>query len=66
MPDNKDLQNKDILSFSVKLIHRKESNSDFQRSDYWEYCDNCGHRLIARKCELICPKCGFLHSCSEP
>jgi len=39
---------------------------DFQSSDFWEYCDNCGEKLISRKCELICIKCGFFHSCSEP
>ncbi|RQW08551.1 MAG: hypothetical protein EH225_00145 [Calditrichaeota bacterium] len=45
--------------FSVKT-------EDIQKADYWEYCDNCGARLIARKCELICPRCGFFRSCSEP
>ena len=39
---------------------------DFQRIDYWEYCDNCGQKLIIRKCEFICENCGFFHSCSEP
>jgi hypothetical protein len=34
--------------------------------NYWEYCDNCGEKLIGRKCKLICPKCGFFRSCSEP
>jgi hypothetical protein len=33
---------------------------------YWEYCDNCGHRLEPFRCRLVCPKCGFYHSCSEP
>jgi hypothetical protein len=33
---------------------------------YWEYCVNCGTLLEGRKCKLICPKCGFYHSCSEP
>jgi Zn finger protein HypA/HybF involved in hydrogenase expression len=33
---------------------------------YWQYCVNCGTMLQSRKCKLICPKCGFYHSCSEP
>jgi hypothetical protein len=33
---------------------------------YWAYCDNCGTRLQNFRCRLVCPKCGFFHSCSEP
>ncbi len=33
---------------------------------YWQYCVNCGMKLEGRKCKLICPRCGFYHSCSEP
>jgi hypothetical protein len=45
---------------------RNTGGADFQRIDYWEYCDNCGQKLIIRKCEFICENCGFFHSCSEP
>jgi predicted RNA-binding Zn-ribbon protein involved in translation (DUF1610 family) len=37
-----------------------------QEDHYWQYCVNCGTKLEGRKCKLICPKCGFYHSCSEP
>ncbi len=33
---------------------------------YWQYCVTCGTKLEGRKCKLICPHCGFYHSCSEP
>jgi hypothetical protein len=33
---------------------------------YWRYCDNCGAKLENFRCRLVCPKCGFFHSCSEP
>lgn len=33
---------------------------------YWTYCDNCGTKLQNFRCRLVCPTCGFFHSCSEP
>lgn len=33
---------------------------------YWIYCDNCGTKLQNFRCRLVCPTCGFFHSCSEP
>jgi len=55
--------NKDQSEIDLFLHIEKK---DFCKNDYWEICDNCGHKLIVRKCELICEKCGFFHSCSEP
>jgi len=39
---------------------------DGSAGHYWQYCVNCGTMLEGRKCKLICPRCGFYHSCSEP
>ncbi len=39
---------------------------DVAAGHYWQYCVNCGTMLEGRKCKLICPRCGFYHSCSEP
>jgi hypothetical protein len=30
------------------------NKSNFQSVDYWEYCDNCGQKLIIRKCGFVC------------
>jgi len=29
------------------------------------YCPLCGTRLTARKCKLICEKCGYYMSCAD-
>jgi hypothetical protein len=29
------------------------------------YCPACSTRLIARKCKLICEKCGYYLSCAD-
>ena len=48
--------------------HPESSASAPSREKFhsWQYCVNCGTLLEGRKCKLICPKCGFYHSCSEP
>lgn len=43
-----------------------EGKYEANQHHYWQYCVNCGTMLQSRKCKLICPKCGFYHSCSEP
>lgn len=43
-----------------------EPKPRIQEEHYWQYCVNCGTKLEGRKCKLICPRCGFYHSCSEP
>ena len=52
--------------FDIQKLTSILKDHDYQSPDFWEYCDNCGEKLLSRKCELICPKCGFFHSCSEP
>lgn len=47
----------------------REIKPDSEKKEYhhyWQYCVNCGTILEGRKCKLICSKCGFYHSCSEP
>ncbi len=58
--------NEDHLLFKINTGKTAENRPDIVRQDYWEYCDNCGQKLIIRKCRMICPQCGFFHSCSEP
>jgi hypothetical protein len=52
---------------STDEIVPKESERQNPGGDhYWQFCVNCGTPLESRKCKLICTKCGFYHSCSEP
>ena len=56
----------DPVKYRIKDPEIKLSQKDFQLNNFWEYCDNCGGKLVPRKCEYVCPACGFFHSCSEP
>jgi hypothetical protein len=29
------------------------------------YCPVCNHRLISRRCKLICEQCGYFMSCAD-
>ena len=49
-----------------KAEPKSEEKCEANQMHYWQYCVNCGTMLQSRKCKLICPKCGFYHSCSEP
>lgn len=45
---------------------QEEPPSPKVEDHYWQYCVNCGTKLVGRKCKLVCLNCGFYHSCSEP
>jgi len=32
---------------------------------YWDYCPNCGSRLIDHRCKRSCPRCRYFLSCSD-
>lgn len=57
--------NTEIKKISSLLNPSKEKEIKTE-SHFWQYCVNCGNELISKKCKLICPNCGFYHSCSEP
>jgi len=52
--------------FRFDRLRPIESAIPQQEPHYWQYCVNCGTQLDSRKCKLVCHKCGFYHSCSEP
>jgi hypothetical protein len=63
MKKKKSQINKDQSEIELSI---QMGEKDFCKDYYWEICDNCGHKMIVKKCKLICEKCGFFHSCSEP
>ena len=56
--------NEGVKTGQIEELNLEETKSD--EFHYWQYCVNCGTLLESRKCKLICSKCGFYHSCSEP
>ncbi len=33
--------------------------------DYWNWCPNCGARLVDHRCKRRCPRCSYYMSCSD-
>ena len=29
------------------------------------YCPVCNHRLVSRRCKLLCEECGYFMSCAD-
>jgi len=29
------------------------------------YCPVCSHRLVSRRCKLVCEQCGYFMSCAD-
>jgi hypothetical protein len=57
---------KPASSNHVAKIDQPKKMHTAEDKTFWEYCDNCGTPLQSFRCRLVCPKCGFFHSCSEP
>ncbi len=53
-------------SFLVSSLESKAEEIQQKENHFWQFCVNCGVKLESLKCKLICPRCGFYHSCSEP
>lgn len=36
-----------------------------ETDNYWDYCPNCGHRLVNEGCKYRCTRCRYFMSCSD-
>lgn len=32
---------------------------------HWDYCPNCGGRLVNQRCKYTCTRCRYFMSCSD-
>lgn len=41
------------------------SAEEAETGNYWDYCPNCGHRLVNEGCKYRCTRCRYFMSCSD-
>ena len=50
-------------SFEPENEHQKNREEDAEQPML--YCPVCNHRLINRRCKLMCEQCGYFMSCAD-
>jgi hypothetical protein len=54
-----------IIEASVKPSEPQPQPVQRGEEEPMLYCPRCSSRLAARKCKLICEKCGYYMSCAD-
>jgi hypothetical protein len=42
-----------------------KQESERNREEAMLYCPGCNHRLVNRRCKLVCERCGYFMSCAD-
>jgi hypothetical protein len=43
----------------------RKQEPERNREEAMLYCPVCNHRLVNRRCKLVCERCGYFMSCAD-